>query len=93
MRRCPPGLVAGASGLVDLAYGRSGPARRPMQARALGLPVVDGIEFLALQAGESFRWWTGLEAPSRGDARGGQKRLKRTTISDRNGLKGLSRKE
>jgi shikimate 5-dehydrogenase len=34
-----------------------------VRARALGLPVVDGVEFLALQAGESFTWWTGLAAP------------------------------
>jgi shikimate 5-dehydrogenase len=27
------------------------------------VPLVDGIEFLALQAGESFTWWTGLGAP------------------------------
>jgi len=58
----PPGMVEGASGLVDLAYGRADPPSTVL-ARAIGLPVVDGIEFLALQAFESFSWWTGLEAP------------------------------
>jgi shikimate dehydrogenase len=58
----PAGLVEGASGLVDLAYGRVDPPST-VRARALGLPVVDGVEFLALQAAESFSWWTGLEAP------------------------------
>jgi shikimate dehydrogenase len=58
----PAGVVESASGLVDLAYGRVGtPATA--EARDSGLPVVDGIEFLALQAGESFSWWTGLQAP------------------------------
>jgi len=58
----PSSLVEGASGLVDLAYG---PVDTPstVRARVLGLPVVDGVEFLALQAGESFTWWTGLAAP------------------------------
>jgi shikimate dehydrogenase len=58
----PAGLVEAASGLVDLAYGRVDPPST-VRARELGLAVVDGIEFLALQAGESFTWWTGLKAP------------------------------
>ena len=58
----PEGLLEGASGLVDLAYGRMEPPST-VQAREFGLPLVDGVEFLALQAGESFSWWTGLEAP------------------------------
>jgi shikimate dehydrogenase len=58
----PHGLVAVSSGLIDLAYGpRVPPATQ--EARARGLPVVDGVEFLTLQAAESFTWWTGLEAP------------------------------
>jgi shikimate dehydrogenase len=58
----PHGLVELSSGLIDLAYGpRVPPATQ--EARARGLPVVDGIEFLTLQAAESFTWWTGLEAP------------------------------
>jgi shikimate dehydrogenase len=58
----PASLVESASGLVDLAYGPVDPPST-VRARALGLPVVDGVEFLALQAGESFTWWTGLAAP------------------------------
>ncbi|MDP9494410.1 MAG: hypothetical protein M3P87_04135 [Actinomycetota bacterium] len=58
----PPGMVEGASGLVDLAYGHTDPPSTVL-ARAIGLPVVDGIEFLARQAYESFMWWTGREAP------------------------------
>ena len=58
----PVSLVESAAGLVDLAYGPDDPPST-VRARALGLPVVDGVEFLALQAGESFTWWTGLAAP------------------------------
>ncbi len=57
-----PGIIEEAGALVDLAYGpRVPPATE--RARAHGLPVVDGVEFLALQAAESFSWWTGLGAP------------------------------
>jgi len=55
-------LLELASGLVDLAYGRFDPPATA-RGRELGIPVVGGIEFLALQAAESFTWWTGLEAP------------------------------
>lgn len=58
----PEKLLEAASGLIDLAYGRVDPPST-VRARELGVPVMDGIEFLALQAGESFTWWTGLEAP------------------------------
>ena len=58
----PASLVEGASGLVDLAYGPVDPPST-VRGRVLGLPVVDGVEFLALQAGESLTWWTGLAAP------------------------------
>ena len=51
-----------ASGLIDLAYGRIVPPAT-VEARQAGMPVVDGVEFLALQAAESFTWWTGLPAP------------------------------
>ena len=58
-----PGDVLGtASGIVDLAYGdETTPA--VSAARDSGLPVMDGIEFLVLQAAASFEWWTGLVAP------------------------------
>ena len=58
----PGTLIQDAAGLVDLAYGpRVTPATA--LARESGLPVVDGLEFLTLQAAESFTWWTGVEAP------------------------------
>lgn len=55
----PKGLLEAASGLVDLPYGAK-PTPAVASARAAGLPHVDGIEFLARQAGLSFRWWTGV---------------------------------
>jgi shikimate dehydrogenase len=58
----PEGLVEQSAALVDLAYGRRVPPATE-RARARGLPVVDGVEFLTLQAAESFTWWTGLSAP------------------------------
>ncbi len=58
----PAGVLDGASGLIDLAYGPVDPPATT-EARRTGLPLVDGLEFLALQAGESFTWWTGIEAP------------------------------
>lgn len=58
----PPRIVPLASGLVDLAYGSTDtPAVE--SARATGIPTVDGIEFLVAQAADSFRLWTGREAP------------------------------
>lgn len=58
----PPRVVPLASGLVDLAYG---PEETPAVARAqeAGIPTVDGIEFLVAQAADSFRLWTGRDAP------------------------------
>lgn len=54
----PEGPLEVGSGLIDLPYGSS---TTPATEAALerGLPVVDGREFLAMQAAESFRWWTG----------------------------------
>jgi shikimate dehydrogenase len=58
----PRDLLGTASGLVDLVYGDdTTPA--VSAARDSGLPVMDGIEFLVLQAAASFEWWTGLVAP------------------------------
>jgi shikimate 5-dehydrogenase len=34
-----------------------------MTARERGVPVVDGVEFLVLQAAASFSLWTGRKAP------------------------------
>jgi shikimate dehydrogenase len=59
----PENVVGPASGLVDLAYGDTAtPAVH--QARESGLAVMDGIEFLVLQAVASFQWWTGMPAPT-----------------------------
>jgi shikimate dehydrogenase len=56
----PEGLLASAAGLIDLPYGpEDTPAVK--DARTAGIPVVDGLWFLAVQAAESFRWWTGSE--------------------------------
>jgi shikimate dehydrogenase len=58
----PAGMVEESAALIDLAYGpRVSPSVE--RARGLGLPVVDGVEFLTLQAAASFTWWTGIEAP------------------------------
>ena len=56
-------IVGPASGIIDLAYGD---APTPTVDRALesGLAVMDGIEFLVLQAVGSFQWWTGMPAPT-----------------------------
>ncbi|CAN5784120.1 shikimate dehydrogenase [soil metagenome] len=56
----PKGLLASAAGIIDLPYGRE-ETPAVFSARAAGIPVVDGLWFLAVQAAESFRWWTGVE--------------------------------
>lgn len=59
----PDRIVPLASALIDLAYG---PDVTPAvsEARAAGIPTVDGIEFLVAQAADSFRLWTGREPPT-----------------------------
>jgi shikimate dehydrogenase len=58
----PGGLLEVSSGLIDLAYGElDTPAVR--RAEELQIPVVDGIEFLAVQAAASLEWWLGVVAP------------------------------
>jgi shikimate dehydrogenase len=58
----PPRIVPLASALIDLAYGTEvTPA--VAEARGLGLPTVDGLEFLVAQAADSFRLWTRREPP------------------------------
>lgn len=56
----PDGLVESAAALIDLPYG---PGQTPAvtTARQAGIPVFEGLWFLAVQAAESFRWWTGVE--------------------------------
>jgi shikimate dehydrogenase len=57
--RLPTGVLEVASGLIDLPYG-SQPTHAVTSARQMGLPVVDGFEFLIRQAMASFRLWTGM---------------------------------
>lgn len=58
----PERTLALAGGLVDLAYGmETTPAVE--ECRRSGVPTVDGVEFLVAQAADSFRLWTGREAP------------------------------
>jgi shikimate dehydrogenase len=55
------GLVECAGGLIDLPYGGvETPA--VLIARTRSIPFCDGYRFLALQAAESFLWWTGHRA-------------------------------
>ena len=56
----PDGLLAVASGLIDLPYG-SKPTPAVAEARSSGMAVADGHEFLLRQAMHSFRLWTGAE--------------------------------
>lgn len=58
----PPRLLPLASALIDLAYGPH-PTPAVEAGRGLGIPVVDGLEFLVAQAADSFTLWTGREAP------------------------------
>lgn len=54
----PLTALESAALVVDLPYGLTATPSAAW-ARAQGRPLVDGIEFLALQAAESFLWWTG----------------------------------
>lgn len=58
----PPRIVDLAAAVIDLAYGES---RTELVASSVdaGLPVVDGLQVLVAQAADSFRLWTGREAP------------------------------
>jgi shikimate dehydrogenase len=60
--RLPEAITATASGIIDLPYGL-GETLTVASARVAGLPYMDGVEFLVLQAAASFEWWTGLPAP------------------------------
>jgi len=60
--RLPEAVLAAAGGLIDLPYAAEAtPACAA--ARRLGINCVDGIDLLVAQAAESFRIWTGVEAP------------------------------
>lgn len=58
----PPGVVAAATGLLEMPYA-SGPTPAEREAARLGLPVANGIDMLVGQAAASFTLWTGLAAP------------------------------
>jgi shikimate dehydrogenase len=60
--RLPDQVTALASGIVDLAYGAD-ETPAVVEARQRGVPVMEGLEFLVLQAAASFEWWTGRAAP------------------------------
>ena len=60
--RLPEAITATASGIIDLPYG-PGETLTVAGARDAGLPHMDGVEFLVLQAAASFEWWTGVPAP------------------------------
>lgn len=55
----PESVLTGASGLIDLPYGRN-PTPAVSAAREKGIEVCDGVRFLSLQAAASFQWWTGV---------------------------------
>lgn len=59
----PREVVEGAAMIIDLPYG-SAPTPLALWARARSTPLVDGLEFLALQAAASFEWWTGAAVDS-----------------------------
>jgi shikimate dehydrogenase len=60
--RLPEAITATSSGIVDLPYGPH-ETLTVAGAREAGLPFMDGVEFLVLQAAASFEWWTGLPGP------------------------------
>ncbi len=58
----PAAVLDGVSGVLDMAYGAA-PTPAVGWAAAQGLPVADGTDMLLGQAIESFRLWTGRQAP------------------------------
>jgi shikimate dehydrogenase len=61
--RLPEGVLASASGLIDLPYGNR-PTPAVTEGLSLGVTTFDGIEFLARQAAAAFTWWTGRSVDS-----------------------------
>lgn len=60
----PLEVLADAAGLIDLPYG-SVATPAVTYAKARGIPVVDGLEFLGRQAAACFEWWTGFAVDSK----------------------------
>jgi shikimate dehydrogenase len=58
----PPGVIAVASAVIDMAYGSTETAAIAY-ATAQGLGHADGIDMLVGQALEAFTLFTGAEAP------------------------------
>lgn len=56
----PSATLGAAQAVIDLPYGDL-PTPAALSADANQIPIVDGVEFLAMQAMASFRWWTGLK--------------------------------
>jgi shikimate 5-dehydrogenase len=59
----PDGVLTGAAALIDLPYATA-PTPAVIAANDAGIPVSDGIAFLASQATASFEWWTGVAVDS-----------------------------
>jgi shikimate 5-dehydrogenase len=59
----PKPVLDAAARLIDLPYGRR-PTPAVVAALGRGMTVVDGIEFLSLQAAAAFEWFTGVPVDS-----------------------------
>jgi len=55
----PPSLVESSSAVIDLPYGAK-PTPTALRADELGVPLIEGREFLLRQAMASFTLWTGV---------------------------------
>ncbi|HEY8484847.1 MAG TPA: shikimate dehydrogenase [Longimicrobiales bacterium] len=56
------GRIGGAGAVFDLVYARGG-TRWVREARALGIPAMDGLEMLIHQGAVAFERWWGVAAP------------------------------
>jgi shikimate dehydrogenase len=59
----PAGVLAAATGLIDMAYGDE-PTPAVLEADRMGIPYADGLVMLAGQAAEAFRLFTGHRVPA-----------------------------
>ncbi len=58
----PVDILHSGLAVVDLVYGK-GPTHLVREARERGVRAIDGIEMLLMQAGRTYRLWTGNEPP------------------------------